>query len=46
MFDKLGVAWATSLLGFITLAMMPIPWVLRKWGPQIRNMSSFDALRD
>jgi hypothetical protein len=27
MIDRLDFAWATSLLGFITVAMIPIPWV-------------------
>ncbi|KAF8247065.1 MFS general substrate transporter [Wilcoxina mikolae CBS 423.85] len=46
MFNDLGIAWATSVFGFVALAMMPIPWVFQKWGPQIRSMSRFDALRD
>ncbi|KAI5776546.1 major facilitator superfamily domain-containing protein [Geopyxis carbonaria] len=46
MFEKLGVAWATSIYGFFALALMPIPWVFQRWGPQIRRMSKFDALRE
>ncbi|KAL7275251.1 Polyamine transporter 4 [Rhizina undulata] len=46
MYEKLGIAWATSIFGFIALALMPIPWVFQKWGPQIRAMSKFDAIRD
>ena len=30
MYEKLGIAWATSLLAFISLAMLPIPWVFFK----------------
>ena len=26
MYESLGIAWATSLLGFIAVLMMPIPW--------------------
>jgi hypothetical protein len=43
MYEKLGIGWATSLLGFISLAMVPIPWVLYKWGPQIRAASKFET---
>jgi hypothetical protein len=28
MCKKLGTAWATNLLGFVTITLMPIPWVL------------------
>jgi hypothetical protein len=42
-YEKLGIGWATSLLGFISLAMVPIPWVLYKWGPQIRAASKFET---
>ena len=30
MYERLGIAWATSLLAFISVAMMPIPWVFFK----------------
>ena len=30
MFKKLGVAWATSILGFISVAMIPIPVIFFK----------------
>lgn len=30
MYNKLGVAWATSLLGFLAIAFLPIPFVLYK----------------
>lgn len=36
MYDGLGIGWATSLFGFISLAMMPIPWVFYIWGPKLR----------
>lgn len=37
----MGVAWATSLFGFVTVALLPIPWVLYKYGPTIRKRSAF-----
>lgn len=43
-YDRLGIHWATSLLGFISVAMLPIPWVLFKWGPRIRARSRYDTV--
>ena len=36
MFRKLGVDWAVSLLGFVSLAMVPIPFYFAKYGKSIR----------
>lgn len=44
-YDGLGIAWATSLLGFLSLTMLPIPWVLFRFGPQIRKKSRFDTIK-
>lgn len=41
MYDKLGARWASSLLGFIALAMTPIPFVLAKYGPVLRAKSTY-----
>jgi MFS family permease len=41
MYHKLGISWATSLLGFVTVALLPIPWVLWKFGPRIRAKSAY-----
>ncbi|KAJ5301432.1 hypothetical protein N7508_006295 [Penicillium antarcticum] len=41
MYNSLGVSWATSLLGFISLACIPIPFALLHWGPLIRKRSPF-----
>jgi hypothetical protein len=41
MYRGLGVGWATSLLGFLTCGLLPIPWVLWKFGPRIRERSSY-----
>ncbi|KAF9889808.1 hypothetical protein FE257_006898 [Aspergillus nanangensis] len=42
MYEKLGVSWATSLLGFIALLMAPIPWVFRYMGPRLRARSQYE----
>lgn len=41
MYERLGIAWATSLLGFLSIAMLPIPWILFKYGPKIRAHSTY-----
>ncbi|KAF9892439.1 hypothetical protein FE257_001547 [Aspergillus nanangensis] len=41
MYNKLGVAWASSLLGFLTIAMIPIPIIFFLYGKKIRDMSKY-----
>ncbi|KAL8942855.1 MAG: hypothetical protein Q9211_001218 [Gyalolechia sp. 1 TL-2023] len=41
MFRAMGVNWAGSLLGFVALALVPIPVVFYKFGPRIRARSKF-----
>ncbi len=41
MYDKLGYQWASSLLGFLTLAMLPFPYLFFKYGKKIRSNSRF-----
>jgi hypothetical protein len=43
MFKGMGVAWAASLLGFVSIALIPIPWVFYKFGPALRARSSFET---
>ena len=45
MYERLGIDWATSLLGFLTIVLMPIPWVLFKFGHSIRGRSKYDTLK-
>ncbi|KAK3073761.1 hypothetical protein LTR53_004341 [Teratosphaeriaceae sp. CCFEE 6253] len=45
MYQRLGIDWATSLLGFISLAMLPIPFVFFKFGPTIRAKSRYSMLK-
>lgn len=39
MFENLGYRWAGSLLGFLALLLMPIPFVLARWGRTLRKKS-------
>lgn len=41
MYNRLGAAWATSVLGFISLALAPLPFVFYRFGPSIRMHSTF-----
>lgn len=39
MYKKLGVGWASSLLGFLSIVFIPIPFVLYHYGKTIRRRS-------
>jgi hypothetical protein len=41
MYSAMGVAWATSLLGFFSLALCVVPFVFVKWGGKLRERSPF-----
>ncbi|KAF8857989.1 MFS general substrate transporter [Acephala macrosclerotiorum] len=41
MYHKLGDQWATSLLAFLTVAMLPFPYLFFKYGKKIRGKSRF-----
>ena len=41
LYDGLGTPWATTLLGFVALALAPMPLVLWKSGAWLRNRSPF-----
>jgi hypothetical protein len=43
MYKRLGTEWATSLLAFLALAMMPVPWLFWVYGKRIRGLSSYGA---
>lgn len=45
MFHKLTTKWASTLLGCIALLMLPIPLVLKRFGPALRARSSFAPTR-
>jgi hypothetical protein len=37
MYDKLGLGWGNSLLGFIAAALIPVPWLVLKYGEYLRK---------
>lgn len=40
MYDALGLGWGNSLLAFISLALVPVPFVIFKYGHRIRAMAT------
>lgn len=40
LYEALGLGWGNSLLGFIALALCPIPWVFYRYGERIRKKYS------
>ena len=41
MYMKIGTPWASSILGFVALAMAPVPWLFFRYGPWIRARSKY-----
>lgn len=41
MYDTLGLGWGNSLLGFIALALTPLPIVFYVFGERIRTSKRF-----
>ena len=44
-YNTLTIPWASSLLAFLSILMLPIPFVLFKYGPQIRKKSRYDTIK-
>ncbi|KAK9369740.1 major facilitator superfamily domain-containing protein [Lipomyces kononenkoae] len=43
MFNNLGVPWGASILGFFAIAMIPIPFVFYRFGPEIRKRNPYSS---
>ncbi|MCJ1309978.1 hypothetical protein MMC25_003639 [Agyrium rufum] len=41
MYQALGLGWGNSLLGFVALAMCPVPWLFYKYGETLRTHPRF-----
>ncbi|KAJ9214951.1 hypothetical protein DTO166G4_3543 [Paecilomyces variotii] len=46
MFSSLGIGWASSLLGFVSVVLVPVPWVLYKYGRGIRAHSQYITVEE
>jgi hypothetical protein len=43
MYDTLGLGWGNSLLGFIAAVLIPVPFLIRRYGETLRT--KFDMRR-
>lgn len=43
MYDALGVGWGTSLLGFISVAFIPLPFIFYFYGQRLREAKYFNV---
>ena len=41
MYENLGIHWAGSVFAFLSLGLLPIPWILFKLGYKLRKNSRF-----
>jgi hypothetical protein len=39
LFDNLGYQWAGTLLAFLAIVLVPIPFILDKYGRRLRHRS-------
>lgn len=39
LYDKLGLGWGNSLLGFLAIMFLPVPWLLYRYGRRLREWS-------
>ena len=46
MYEGLGVHWAGSLFAFVSLAMLPIPWIFWVVGKKLRAKSKYPTSED
>lgn len=37
MYEGLGIHWAGSVFGFLSVALLPIPWLLLRYGHRLRE---------
>jgi hypothetical protein len=37
MYERLGLGWGNSVLGFIALVFIPVPWLFFTYGEQLRT---------
>jgi hypothetical protein len=45
-YSKLHISWASSFLGFVAIALLPVPWVLFTTGKRLRALSKFEGLEE
>ncbi|KAF3385123.1 Polyamine transporter 4 [Penicillium rolfsii] len=43
MYTRLGTEWASSLLAFVSVSLLPVPWILFKAGKRLRALSKYET---
>lgn len=43
MYERLGIHWAGSVFAFISVAMIPVPWVFFWKGKRLRQRSRYET---
>ena len=43
MYDRLGIHWASSLIAFLAVACVPLPFIFYRYGPAIRTRCRYSA---
>jgi DHA1 family multidrug resistance protein-like MFS transporter len=41
MYEGIGVHWTSTLMGLLALALVPVPWMLLRYGDRVRAKSKF-----
>ena len=41
LYEAIGLGWGNSLLGFLALALCPLPWVFFQYGERVRTSPRF-----
>lgn len=44
MISAMGFDWTVSLLACLTVLLLPVPWVIFRWGPKLRSRSTYVRL--
>jgi hypothetical protein len=45
MFQHMGIDWAVSFFAFVSMALLPVPWMFFKFGPRIRARSRYETTK-
>ena len=43
LYGKIGIGWGTSVFGFFSALLIPIPFVFYIWGPKLRTRGKYSA---
>lgn len=41
MINGMGFDWTITLLACLTMLLLPVPWIIFKWGPRLRARSTY-----